>query len=97
MIYRFAHFELDVGRVELRAGGVAVAVEPQVFALLRFLIENRSRVVTKDEIVEKIWNGRFVSDSAISSRVRIGSLIRTSSPACSMAVTNSRRVSIAIA
>ena len=70
MIYRFAHFELDVGRVELRAGGVAVAVEPQVFALLRFLIENRSRVVTKDEIVEKIWNGRFVSDSAISSRVK---------------------------
>jgi TolB-like protein len=70
MIYRFAQYELDAARVELRAGGVAVAVEPQVFALLRLLIENRGRVVTKDEIVEKVWSGRFVSDSAISSRVK---------------------------
>lgn len=70
MIYRFAEFELDTGRVELRAGGQAVPAEPQVFALLRLLVENRARVVTKDEIVEKIWNGRIVSDSAISSRVK---------------------------
>lgn len=70
MIYQFGHFELDTGRVELRAGGVALAVEPQVFALLRLLVENRSRVVTKDEMVEKVWNGRIVSDSAISSRVK---------------------------
>lgn len=70
MIYRFAQYELDVGRVELRSGGIAVAAEPQVFALLRLLVENRGRVVTKDEFVEKIWNGRFVSDSAISSRVK---------------------------
>lgn len=70
MVFQFAHFELDIDRVELRANGVAVAVEPQVFALLRLLIENRSRVVTKDEIVDRIWNGRIVSDSAISSRVK---------------------------
>lgn len=70
MIYRFAQYELDIGRVELRNGAVAVAAEPQVFALLRLLVENSGRVVTKDEIVEKIWNGRFVSDSAISSRVK---------------------------
>lgn len=70
MIYQFADFELDTGRVELRASGVAVAVEPQVFALLRLLVENRSRVVTKDEILEKIWHGRIVSDSAVSSRVK---------------------------
>jgi TolB-like protein len=70
MIHEFAHFELDTRRVELRASGVALAVEPQVFALLRLLVENSSRVVTKDEIVEKVWNGRIVSDSAVSSRVK---------------------------
>ncbi|CAN0096489.1 unnamed protein product, partial [Phaeothamnion confervicola] len=48
----------------------AVAVEPQVFALLRFLIENRDRMVTKDEIVTAVWSGRIVSDSAIASRVK---------------------------
>ena len=70
MIFKFAHFELDIDRVELRADGVSLAVEPQVFALLRLLIENRSRVVTKDEMVAQIWKGRIVSDSAISSRVK---------------------------
>ena len=70
MLYQFGEFELDTGRVELRSNGVVVAVEPQVFALIRLLVENRDRVVTKDEIVEKVWNGRIVSDSAISSRVK---------------------------
>jgi len=70
MIYQFAEFELDTSRVELRSAGVLLAVEPQVFALMRLLIENRNRVVTKDEIVKKVWNGRIVSDSAISSRVK---------------------------
>jgi DNA-binding winged helix-turn-helix (wHTH) protein len=45
-------------------------VEPQVFALLRLLIENRERVVSKDEIIERIWDGRIVSESAVSSRVK---------------------------
>lgn len=70
MIYQFADFELDTDRVELRSNGMVVAVEPQVFALLQLLIENRNRVVPKDEIVDKVWNGRIVSDSAISSRVK---------------------------
>jgi TolB-like protein len=70
MIYQFAQFELDTGRVELRSSGVVVPVEPQVFALLRLLVENHQRVVTKDEIVEKVWKGRIVSDSAVSSRVK---------------------------
>lgn len=70
MIHVFRNFELDTGRVELRENGVAIAVEPQVFALLRFLIENRDRMVTKDEIVAAVWNGRIVSDSAIASRIK---------------------------
>jgi len=70
MIYVFRDFELDTEKIELRTNGVAVAVEPQVFALLRFLIETRDRMVTKDEIVAKVWNGRIISDSAIASRVK---------------------------
>jgi TolB-like protein/Flp pilus assembly protein TadD len=70
MIHQFSHFELDTSRVQLRAGGVDVPLEPQVFALLQLLIENRDRVVTKGEIIEKVWHGRIVSDSAVSSRVK---------------------------
>jgi TolB-like protein/Flp pilus assembly protein TadD len=70
MIYSFADFELDTGRVELRDKGVLVAVEPQVFALLRLLIENSGRTVTTDEIIEKIWKGRVISNAAVSSRIK---------------------------
>jgi TolB-like protein/Tfp pilus assembly protein PilF len=70
MIYRFAGFELDMDRFELRDRGVPVAVEPQVFALLALLVTNRERMVPKDEIHERIWSGRVVSEAALSSRIR---------------------------
>lgn len=70
MIYGFGEFELDAAKVELRAGGVAVAVEPQVFALLKFLIENRERMVTREEIIDAVWDGRIVSDAAVASRIK---------------------------
>jgi len=70
MIYRFGRFELDLARAELRAGGVPCALEPQVFALLALLVENRERLVSKDELVEKVWDGRVVTDAAIASRVK---------------------------
>jgi TolB-like protein len=70
MIYAFGQFELDTDRIVLRADGVAIAVEPQVFALLQLLIENRDRMVGKEEIVEKVWKGRFISDAAIASRIK---------------------------
>ena len=70
MIYRFDDFELDTALIELRERGEAIAIEPQVFALLCFLIENRERVVTKEEIIQQIWSGRIVSDSALSSRIK---------------------------
>ena len=70
MIFRFAPFELDVARVELRQDGRPVALEPQVFALLAFLVEHRDRLVSRDEIFEKVWDGRIVSDSALTSRVK---------------------------
>jgi TolB-like protein len=70
MIYRFADFELDTGRVELRRAGARVPVEPQVFALMNLLVERRDRMVPKDEIIEAVWEGRIVSDSALSSRIK---------------------------
>ena len=69
MIYAFAGFELDLAAVELRAGGKPVSVEPQVFGLLALLGENGERLVSKEEIIEKVWDGRVVSDAAVASRV----------------------------
>ena len=70
MLYRFGPFELDVAKVELRSGGEIRPVEPQVFSLIALLVENRERLVSKDEIIEKVWDGRIVSDSAVASRVK---------------------------
>lgn len=70
MIYRFAAFVLDTDKVELREDGEPRALQPQVFALLAFLIEHRERVISKDEIFENVWDGRFVTDSALASRIK---------------------------
>jgi TolB-like protein/Tfp pilus assembly protein PilF len=70
MLYRFGNFELDTAKAELRANGATRPVEPQVFGLLALLVENRERLVSKDEILEKVWDGRIVSDAAIASRVK---------------------------
>jgi TolB-like protein len=70
MIYQFGPFELDLATLELRANGAAVHVEPQVFGLLALLVGNRERAVSKDEIIEKVWDGRVVSDAAVASRVK---------------------------
>ncbi|MEX0281997.1 MAG: winged helix-turn-helix domain-containing tetratricopeptide repeat protein [Arenibacterium sp.] len=66
-MYRFGDFELDVAQFELRHGGQAVKVEPRALELLRLLIENQDRVIARDEIIEKLWDGRIVSDAAIST------------------------------
>jgi hypothetical protein len=70
MIYKFGLFELDLATVELRAAGRTVSLEPQVFALLALLVQNGERLVSKEEIVEKVWDGRVVSDAAVASRVK---------------------------
>ena len=71
MLYRFGDFELDLDRIELRTqAGEQVPLEPQVFALLALLIDARDRLVTKQEIFEKIWDGRIVTDAALASRVK---------------------------
>ena len=70
LIYRFEGFSLDTDRYELTRDGAPVPIEPQVLALLGLLITRRDRMVTKDEIIEAVWDGRFVSDAALSSRVK---------------------------
>ena len=62
MLYRFETFELDTQRRELTRAGKPIAVEPQVFDLLEYLVRNRERVVTKDDIIASVWNGRLVSE-----------------------------------
>ncbi len=69
MTYRFAECELDLDRQELRLDGSPRPTEPQVFGLIVFLIENRDRVVSKDELIEAVWAGRIVSDAALNSRI----------------------------
>jgi DNA-binding winged helix-turn-helix (wHTH) protein len=60
---------LDTERRELRRGADLVAVEPQVFDLLVHLLANSDRVVSKDDLIASIWNGRIVSDSTVTSRI----------------------------
>jgi DNA-binding winged helix-turn-helix (wHTH) protein/predicted esterase len=69
MILRFEDCELDTGRYEMRRGGQPLHVEPQVFDLLCLLVEHRDRIVSKDELFEKIWDGRIVSDETLGSRI----------------------------
>jgi adenylate cyclase len=69
LIYRFEDYCLDIGRQELRRGDMPVAVEPQVFDLLQYLVSNRDRVVSKDDMIAHVWRGRIVSDSTLTSRI----------------------------
>ena len=69
MELHFSDFVLDTDRRELSLAGRGVPVEPQVFDLLVYLIENGDHVVSKDELIEKIWGGRIVSDSTLTSRI----------------------------
>src|SRR5215467_4358520 len=69
LIYRFAQFEIDPSRHELRRVGESVHIEPQVFDLIVHLVRNRDRIVSKDELIDTIWNGRVISEAALSSRI----------------------------
>jgi TolB-like protein/DNA-binding winged helix-turn-helix (wHTH) protein/tetratricopeptide (TPR) repeat protein len=65
----FGDYVLDSGRRELTRGSDQIALEPQVFDLLLYLVENRDRVVTKDDLIAAVWNGRIVSDSTLTTRI----------------------------
>ena len=67
MLYFFEDYALDSNRRELRRDGVLLSVEPKVFDLLVHLIGNRERVVSKDDLIGAVWNGRIVSESTLTS------------------------------
>jgi TolB-like protein len=69
LIYEFENFRLDADRRELRRGAELVTLEPQVFDVLECLIRNRERIVTKDDLIADVWDGRIVADSTLSSRI----------------------------
>jgi TolB-like protein len=69
MLYTFGEYRLDLARRELRRGTEPVAIEPQVFDLLGYLVRHRDRVVGKDDLLAAIWGGRIVSDSALTTRI----------------------------
>src|SRR4051794_24798008 len=63
--FRFDEFEIDLGQHELRRGAEVVPIEPQVFDLLVYLVRNHQRIVSKDELIDAIWQGRAISDAAL--------------------------------
>src|SRR3979490_551111 len=69
MQFFFCDQMLDTDRRELCRGADRVAIEPQVFDLLVYLLENRDRVVSKDDLIASIWDGRIVSESTLTSRI----------------------------
>ena len=71
MLYLFENCVLDTDRRELRRGADAVSVAPQVFDLLAYLIRNRERVASKDDLIAAIWGGRSVSDAALTTRINV--------------------------
>jgi adenylate cyclase len=69
MKFLFADQVLDIDRRELRRNSEPVAVEPQVFDLLSYLVTNRERVVSNDDLIASVWGGRIVSEATLTSRV----------------------------
>jgi pimeloyl-ACP methyl ester carboxylesterase/DNA-binding winged helix-turn-helix (wHTH) protein len=70
MIYEFEEFVLDTKRHELRRRGEPQHLEPQVYSVLRHLVEHRDRLVTSKELIDEVWGGRFVTPATLNSRIK---------------------------
>lgn len=70
MVYQFAEFTLDTKRHELRRGDEPQHLEPQVYAVLCHLLENRDRLITAKELMEQVWGQRFVTPGTLNSRIK---------------------------
>jgi DNA-binding winged helix-turn-helix (wHTH) protein len=69
MRYSFARFILDTESHKLQCNGTDIAVEPQVFDLLHLLLANAGKLVTKDQMMDAVWQGRIVSEATVSARI----------------------------
>ena len=67
---RFADCELNLDRIVLRRGGEEIRIEPQVFDVLAYLVQHRGTLVRKEELLDAIWGDRFVSESALTTRIK---------------------------
>jgi DNA-binding winged helix-turn-helix (wHTH) protein len=70
MQYRFNSFVLDTAKFALYNDGRKVDIEPQVLRLLGYLIENRDRVASRNELLDKVFGRRIVTDNALTVRIR---------------------------
>ncbi len=70
MVFQFNQITLDTAQYRLCHSGKSISVEPQVFDLLVYLVENRDRVVTRDELLENLWKGKVVTDAALGVTLR---------------------------
>lgn len=70
MIYRFNNIELDTTNFQILVDSEEASVEPQVFNLIVFLIENKGKVVSRQQILDELWNGRVVSDTSINNHIK---------------------------
>ena len=66
MLYRFHDYELDDSLYQLRRSGKPISVEPKVFDVLAYLLQHHDRVVSKDELLDKLWPGQVVSETALT-------------------------------
>jgi TolB-like protein len=69
--YLFEEYAFDTDRRELHRGADVVSIAPQVFDLLDYLIRNREHVVSKDDLINSVWNGRIVTDAALTTRLNV--------------------------
>src|SRR6476469_5736671 len=69
-VWRFGEFELDTQCYELRGNGTVIRVEPQVFDVMTHLVSNHDRMVTKEELFDTVWAGRFVGEAALTTRIK---------------------------
>ena len=69
-VIRFADCELNLDRIVLRRGGEEIRIEPQVFDVLAYLVQHRGTLVRKEELLDAIWGDRFVSESALTTRIK---------------------------
>jgi TolB-like protein len=69
VVYAFGNCRLDIPRRELQRGGALIDLAPQVFDLLAYLVRHREHVVSRDDLIAAVWNGRIVSDSALTTRI----------------------------
>ena len=70
MRIRFGDFELNTSIYELRHDGELITVEPQVFRVLAYLAEHADRMISKEELLDNVWGDRFVSESALTTRIK---------------------------